>query len=60
MRKKSQLLKYLFADFAAANLAWFIFNIIRYYEVARYDGFDTLSDFLLYRNVLIGQILISF
>jgi len=60
MGKKSQLFKYLIADFAAANLAWFIFNIIRYYEIARYGGFETLSDFLLYRNVVLGQIIISF
>ena len=59
MRKKSQLFKYLFADYAAANLAWFVFNIVRYYEVARYDGFDTLTGFLLYRNVIFGQIIIS-
>ena len=59
MRKKSQLLKYLFADFIAANLAWFVFNIVRYYEIARYDGFTTLSNFLLYRNVILGQIIIS-
>jgi len=60
MKKKSQLLKYLLADFAAANLAWFIFNIIRYYEIARHDGFTTVYDFLLYRNVILGQIIISF
>jgi exopolysaccharide biosynthesis polyprenyl glycosylphosphotransferase len=60
MGKKSQLFKYLFADFATANLAWFAFNIIRYYEIARYDGFSTLSGFLLSRNVLLGQIIVSF
>jgi exopolysaccharide biosynthesis polyprenyl glycosylphosphotransferase len=60
MGKKSQLFKYLFADFAAANLAWFLFNIVRYYQIARYDGFDHLSDFLLYRNVVAGQFIISF
>ena len=60
MGKKSQLLKYLVADCISANLAWFAFNIVRYYEIARYDGFANLSNFLLYRNVIIGQILISF
>ena len=59
MGKKSQLIKYLFADYIAANLAWFAFNIVRYYEIARYDGFDTLSDFLFYRNVVLGQIVVS-
>ncbi|MCL1934734.1 MAG: sugar transferase [Candidatus Azobacteroides sp.] len=60
MGKKSQLFKYLIADYIAANLAWFAFNIVRYYEIARYDGFDTLSGFLLYRNVIFGQIIVSF
>jgi len=59
MRKKSQLFKYLIADYIAADLAWFLFNIVRYYQIARYDGFETMSDFLLYRNVIIGQALIS-
>ena len=60
MRRKSQLFKYLIADYTAANLAWFIFNIVRYYEIARYDGFETLSGFLLYRNVILGQVIVSF
>ena len=60
MRKKSQLYKYLSADFIAANLAWFLFNIVRYYEIARYDGFSTLSSFLLFKNVIAGQIIVGF
>ena len=58
MGKKSQLFKYLFADYAAANLAWFAFNIVRYYEIAQYEGFGTLSGFLLFRNVALGQIIV--
>jgi len=60
MGKKSQLFKYLIADYIAAHLAWFTFNIVRYYEIARYDQFDSLSNFLLYRNVMLGQFVISF
>ena len=60
MGKKSQLFKYLVADYVAGSLAWFLYNIVRYYEIARYDGFDTLSGFLLYRNVMLGQIIVSF
>jgi len=60
MGKKSQLFKYVFADYIAAHLAWFAFNIVRYYEIAQYDGFSALSSFLLSRNVLLGQIIISF
>jgi len=60
MGKKSQLFKYLIADYIAANLAWCLFNIVRYYQIAQYEGFDTLSVFLLYRNVIAGQIIVSF
>jgi exopolysaccharide biosynthesis polyprenyl glycosylphosphotransferase len=58
MGKKSQLFKYLIADYVAANLAWFLFNIVRYYQIARFDGFETLNAFLLYRNVIAGQIIV--
>jgi len=60
MGKKSHLYKYLFADFIAANLAWLLFNIVRYYEIARYDGFSTLGDFLLFKNVVLGQMIVGF
>ena len=60
MGKKSQLFKYVFADYIAVHLAWFAFNIVRYYEIARYDGFSALSSFLLSRNVLLGQVVVSF
>jgi len=60
MGKNSQLFKYLLADYLAANLAWFVFNIVRYETIARYNGFGSLSAFLLYRNVVLGQIIISF
>ena len=58
MGKKSQLFKYLIADYIAANLAWFSFNIVRYYTVARHESFSSLSDFLFFRNVVLGQIII--
>jgi len=60
MGKKSQLFKYLIADYIAASLAWLLFNIVRYYQIAQYEGFDTLSGFLLFRNVIAGQIIVSF
>jgi len=58
MGKKSQLFKYLFADYIAANLAWFLFNIVRYYMATIFTGFDTLSSFMVFRNVIFGQIII--
>jgi exopolysaccharide biosynthesis polyprenyl glycosylphosphotransferase len=54
------LFKYLLADYLAANLSWFVFNIVRYYTVAQYGGFETLEGFLLYQNVLFGHIAASF
>ena len=60
MRRKSLLFNYLFADYIAVSLAWLAFNIVRYYQIAQYGGFSYLSDFLLSRNVLLGQIIVSF
>jgi exopolysaccharide biosynthesis polyprenyl glycosylphosphotransferase len=58
MRKKSQLLKYLIADFVSANVAWFVFNIARYYLIAQYQGYASLWDFMQYQQVVKGQIVI--
>jgi exopolysaccharide biosynthesis polyprenyl glycosylphosphotransferase len=58
MRKKSQLFKYLFADFVSANLAWFVFNIVRYYLIAQYQGYTALWNFMQYQQVVKGQIII--
>ncbi|MDR1631639.1 MAG: sugar transferase [Dysgonamonadaceae bacterium] len=59
MKKKSQLFKYLLADYISANLAWFVFNIVRYYLVAQYE-FSSLAGFMGYIHVVKGQIVIPF
>ncbi|MDR0733609.1 MAG: sugar transferase [Dysgonamonadaceae bacterium] len=59
MKKKSQLFKYISADFIAANLAWFAFNIVRYYLTAA-QNFSALSDFMGYIHVVKGQVVIPF
>jgi exopolysaccharide biosynthesis polyprenyl glycosylphosphotransferase len=61
MEKKSQLFKYLFADYLSANLSWLVFNTARYYIIARaqYD-LISLGDFLSFQNVVRGQIIIPF
>jgi exopolysaccharide biosynthesis polyprenyl glycosylphosphotransferase len=59
MKKNLQLLKYLSADFLAANLAWCGFNSVRYYLIAQYD-FASLAGFMGYIHVVKGQILIPF
>ncbi|GBU08350.1 hypothetical protein AwDysgo_16810 [Bacteroidales bacterium] len=58
MRKKTQVLKYLFSDFFSAALAWALFNIVRYYEMAQFEGFDSLGLFVSYQNVILGQLFI--
>ncbi|MDR2683064.1 MAG: sugar transferase [Dysgonamonadaceae bacterium] len=60
MKKNTQLIKYLLADFCMAAVAWLVFNWIRFRLIAQYQEFDTLRDFLLFRHVLIGQVLIPF
>jgi exopolysaccharide biosynthesis polyprenyl glycosylphosphotransferase len=42
-----------------AIVAWLLFNLLRFHEVAKYD-FQQLSDFLLFYQVIKGQILIPF
>jgi exopolysaccharide biosynthesis polyprenyl glycosylphosphotransferase len=57
MRKKSQLIKYIVADVLSSALAWFVFNIIRYYLLAQHT-FNTLGDFILFDYVIYGQLII--
>jgi len=58
MRKKAQLLKYLTADLLSGIISWCIFNIVRFYEVAQYQGYESLQNFMMSRKVMEGQILI--
>ena len=60
MTRQKQLYKYLISDFSASILAWFVFNIVRYHLIAQYEGFTTLSDFMSYRHVIKGQLIIPF
>lgn len=60
MRKKTQRIKYITADFLSAVLMWFLFNVVRFYGMARHRGFSELSDFLTASTVLRGQLLVPF
>jgi exopolysaccharide biosynthesis polyprenyl glycosylphosphotransferase len=60
MTKQTQLYKYVISDYIASALAWFVFNTVRYYLIAQYEGFSTLGDFMHYRDVIKGQIAIPF
>ena len=58
MKKKTQLIKYVLSDFTMAAVAWFIFNWIRYHLMAQYTGFEQLRDFMMYKHVLLGQLIV--
>ena len=58
MGKKAQLYKYLIGDYLAASLAWFLFNVVRYYLVAQYEDFHSLWEFMYFFHVVKGQIII--
>lgn len=60
MEKKKQLVKYIISDFLAATIAWFAFNIVRYYLIAQYEGFLSLWSFMEFKQVVKGQIIIPF
>ena len=58
MKKRILLIQYLISDFLAANLAWFAFNILRYYLLAQYQGFISPWEYIQYKHVIAGQIII--
>jgi exopolysaccharide biosynthesis polyprenyl glycosylphosphotransferase len=58
MNKVRQSAKYVIIDFLVAAIVWMSLNIIRYHEVAQYEGFQSISSFLLFHQVLKGEILI--
>jgi exopolysaccharide biosynthesis polyprenyl glycosylphosphotransferase len=59
MNRRRQIRKYIASDFLAAVVTWLLFNLLRYSEVAKYD-FASPGDYLLYYQVLKGQVLIPF
>ncbi|MDR3194193.1 MAG: sugar transferase [Tannerella sp.] len=58
MNKRRQTLKYVVTDFVTAAVIWILLNELRYAEVARYAGFETLASFLGSYGVMKGQLLI--
>jgi exopolysaccharide biosynthesis polyprenyl glycosylphosphotransferase len=56
--EKAQRIRYIAGDFIATSLAWFVFNIIRYFQVLTPQGLDTFSFAQYYRirPVILGQI----
>lgn len=55
MKKNIQTGKYVASDFIAASITWLLFNLLRYKEIAVYEGFGSVETFLLYHPVWGGQ-----
>ncbi len=49
-----QRLKYVVGDFLSSNVAWFLFNLLRY-QLGFVKGHISLMSFLMSYNVIIGQ-----
>lgn len=60
MRRSIQACKYAVTDFVASGVVWCLFNLIRYREIARYEGFDTFISYLRHDAVWLGQLIIPF
>lgn len=60
MKRNREALKYIISDFISACVAWFLFNWLRYQEVAVYEGATSFSTYLNYDQVLKGQLLVPF
>lgn len=54
---RKQTGKYILCDYISSNVAWFIFNVVRFYNPTVASGYIELDDFLLSSKVLLGQLL---
>ena len=60
MKRSVQACKYIVSDFVASSVVWLLFNVIRYREIAMYEGFGDISSFLTHTTSLWGQLLAPF
>ncbi|MDL2222004.1 sugar transferase [Parabacteroides sp. OttesenSCG-928-N08] len=58
MNSAQQRGKYILADWVAAIVTWLLFNWLRYEELAVYEGFSSLRNYLMYHQVWKGQLLV--
>ncbi len=58
MKKKTQLLKYLISDYVSGLLSWCAFIVGRYYQIAQYQGFNSLKGFLTHDKAIFQLLLI--
>ena len=54
--ERLQRLKYVIGDYVSSNVAWFLFNLVRYH-LGFVKGHLSLGSFLLSPNVIVGQVL---
>lgn len=54
--ESKQRMRYVIGDFLSSNVAWFVFNIVRFH-LGVVKGHLTMASFLGSQNVIIGQIL---
>lgn len=60
MKRSVQACKYIISDFVASSVVWLLFNVIRYQEIAVYEGFGDVWSFLTHSTSLWGQFLVPF
>ena len=60
MKRNKQVVKYILSDFLSAAVVWFLFNRLRYEEVAVYEGAASFADYLAYAQVMKGQLFVPF
>lgn len=52
-----QRFNYVFADFISTNVAWFLFNILRFYSLGEHSGYTSLYNQQSSTTPIVGQIL---
>ena len=60
MKRSREAAKYILSDFISAAVAWFLFNWLRYEELAVYEGATSFTSYLGYMQVLKGQLFVPF
>ena len=57
MNEKKQRRYYLIADYLSANAAWFVYDVLRFYVIGQYLGYQSVTSFLSQSSILGGQLL---
>lgn len=58
MKRSIQACKYIVSDFVASSVVWLLFNLIRYQEIAIYEGFGDAFSYLTHSTSLWGQLVV--